>query len=190
MSEINLLQNEGKSGGENTGLIARLVSRLLILLLVLALLGYAGLYVYNMMTTKKLATVKDSVKADQSEALSNKDRNELVTRQEQMLQLKTFVDNHLYWSYLLPELARVTLKSAKYTAIEAHSDGNLNLSVTLPSYQEIDKYLQIFDLPEYNQQFSNVRIVNLSNVQTKDSVETQVELQLTFNPSYIKGRLK
>jgi hypothetical protein len=147
------------------------------------------MYVYGRLNNKKLTSIQSDIKSAQSEALNNKDRNELVTRQEQLKNLDGLIKKHLYWSYLLPELARVTLKSAQYTEIEAKSDGKLNLAVTLPNYEEVEKFMQMFDLPEYNQQFSNVRILDINNVQTNTTLQTELRLELNFNPEYIKGRL-
>lgn len=189
MSEINLLHTETADSGVNTGFAASLIARLLLILVIAAVVIYAALYFYTWRNNSKLASVNEQVKTLQAEALDNKDRNELVTRQEQLSELETLISKHVYWSYLLPELARVTLKSARYTEINADSTGKLNLSVSLPSYGDVEKYMQIFDLPEYNQQFSNVRIVGIDTVQKDDSIETLLRLELKFNPEYIKGRM-
>jgi hypothetical protein len=190
MSEINLLHTDSAdSSGVNNGLAATLLARLLLLLVILAIVFYAVLYFYNWQSNRTLTSVNSQIKSLQTEAVKNKDRNELVTRQEQLTKLETLIDKHLYWSYLLPELARVTLKSAHYTNITAKSDGKLQLSVSLPSYADVEKYMQIFDLPEYNQQFSNVRIVGIDTVQKETNIETLLRLELTFNADYIKGRL-
>ncbi len=190
MSEINLLHTDSSSVGGSSGIFATLAARLLLVILVAAMLGYAGLFAYSWKTEKDLEKVKQDVQTLQAEALANTDRNEVVTRQEQLIELETLITNHAYWSYLLPELARVTLKSARYTNIEADSTGKLNLAVSLPNYSEVEKYMQIFDLPEYNQQFSNVRIVGIDSVQKDTSIETLLRLQLTFNPEFIKGRME
>ena len=189
MSEINLLHSEQADSGINNSLAAILVARLLLILVIAAFVLYGVLFFYNWRTNNKLTTVKQEVQTLQAQTLADKDRNELVTRQEQLAQLETLIDQHVYWSYLLPELARVTLKSAHYTDIQADSTGKLNLTVSLPSYTDVEKYMQIFDLPEYNQQFSNVRIVGIDTVQKDNVVETKLRIQLTFNPAYIKGRL-
>lgn len=188
MPEINLLHNEPGASESDYGVVASIVSRLLMFFLLIVLVTFVVVFVYNMLGNRKLDSVRAEIKSAQAEALENEDRNELVTRQEQLQHLEKLVDNHVYWSYLLPELARVTLKSAKYSEIEAKSDGTLNLLVNLPNYEEIEKYMQIFDLPEYNQQFSNVRIVSINSVQTEGAIVTQLRLQLAFNPQYIKGR--
>ncbi len=188
MPEINLLHTDSAAAQSDYGVVARIVARLLMFFLFLVIIIFVILFVYNWLNNRNLNNVKADIKTAQASALENEDRNELVTRQEQLGHLEKLIDNHVYWSYLLPELARVTLKSAKYSEIEAKSDGTLNLLVNLPNYEEIEKYMQIFDLPEYNQQFSNVRIVSINSVQTEGSVVTQLRLQLTFNPQYIKGR--
>lgn len=189
MSEINLLHSDPSVGGRSSSFAAKFIARIILLLVVGVILLYAALYFYTWRNTSKIESVNQQVQTMQTEAMADTERNEVVTRQAQLIELETLIDNHLYWSYLLPELARVTLKSAKYTDIEAKSNGQLNLSVSLPNYGEVEKYMQIFDLPEYNQQFSNVRIIGIDTVQKETAIETLLRLQLTFNSEYIKGRM-
>lgn len=189
MSEINLLQSRIEEGGVNSNPIIKIVAKLLMLLVVVAVGLYITLIISSWLTKKKLVDVNKKIQNVQSSAIANKDRIELVTRQEQLSELETLIKNHKYWSVLLPELARVTLKTAKYSEIDAQDDGKLELSIKLPNYEEIEKFLQIFDLPEYNQQFSNVRIISINRVLTESRVETELNLELTFNPEFIKGKM-
>lgn len=189
MSEINLLHTDSKGSGVNTSFATTLLARLFLILVIIAVAIYAVLYFYTWKNSNSLKTVNAQVQKLETEALANKDRNELVTRQDQLSELETLISEHVYWSYLLPELSRVTLKSARYTKIEAGKDGKLSLAVNLPSYSDVEKYMQIFDLPEYNQQFSNVRISGISTVQKDEAIEVELRLQLTFNKEYIKGRM-
>lgn len=189
MAEINLLHSDQVDSGINSGFAAIFIARLLLILVIVAAVVYVLLYISTWRNGSKLATVNQEVQSLQAEVSANQDRNELVTRQEQLSELETLISKHVYWSYLLPELARVTLKSARYTEIEAESDGKLNLSVSLPSYGDVEKYMQIFDLPQYNQQFSNVRVMGIDTVQKDAAIEILLRVQLTFNPDYIKGRL-
>lgn len=188
MSEINLLHTDSADSGINNSFAARLVARLSMVLIIAAVVIYALLYFYTWRNHNKLTVVTEQTNTLQAKALANEGRNELVTRQEQLTQLETLIDNHAYWSYLLPELARVTLRSARYTAIKASNDGKLDLIVALPSYSDVEKYLQIFDLPEYYQQFSNVRIAGITTSNNDEKIETQLNLELTFNPEFIKGK--
>lgn len=189
MSEINLLQSRIEETGVSSNPFIKIIARLLMFLVVVAVGVYVALLINSWLTKKKLADVNEKIQNVQSSAIANKDRIELVTRQEQLGELETLIANHKYWSVLLPELARVTLKTAKYSEINAKDDGKLDLTVKLPNYEEIEKFLQIFDLPEYNQQFSNVKIISINRVLTESRVETELTLQLTFNPEFIKGKM-
>lgn len=189
MPDINLLQSRIEEGGVNSSSLARIISRVLMLLVLAVVASYILLLFAGWHAKSKLTEVNDKIQAVQASAIANKDRLELVTRQEQLSELETLVNNHTYWSYLLPELARVTLKTAKYSEIDAEDDGKLTLTATLPNYEEIEKFMQIFDLPEYNQQFSNVKILGINRVVSETSVATQLRVELTFNPQYIKGRM-
>ena len=189
MADINLLQSTTSSPALMVTKIKRVIARVLMIVLLVIVAGYGYLYFDLYQTNKNLTTTETAIAKAQSEALSNKDRSELITRQGQLKELDTLVKQHLYWSYLLPELARVTLKSAKYTAIDAGEEGKLNLTVSLPSYTDLEKFMQIFDLPAYNQQFSNVKIMSIGKTQQDAQVEISVRLELTFNPAYIKDRL-
>ena len=188
MPEINLLHTDSATSESDYGVVARVVAKLLTFFLALVVLIFILLFGYNWYNNNQLGKVEAKIKAAEAAALKNEDRNELVTRQEQLGHLEKLIDSHVYWSYLLPEMARVTLKSAKYTEIEAKSDGTLNLVVNLPNYEEIEKYMQIFDLPEYNKQFSNVKIISINTVGNEGALVTQLRLELTFDPQYIKGR--
>lgn len=189
MAEINLLQNRIEESGVNTSPIARAVAKILMLLVIVAIAVYGFLLFTNWRTKTKLVAVNQKIQTVQAAAIANKDRQELVTRQEQLSELETLIDKHTYWSYLLPELARVTIKTAKLTEIDAKDNGKLSLTATLSTYEDIEKFLQIFDLPEYNQQFSNVKIESINRIISESSVATELRLQLTFNPEYIKGRM-
>lgn len=188
MADINLLQNNSTEIGSEVDGFARIIAKVLVLVLGLVVVGYGVLFFLNMTMSKSLISVNQEVQSKQVASMTKPGRNEVITRQEQLSNLETLTKGHVFWSYLLPELARVTLHSAKYTSIEAKSDGKLNLSVILPSYAEVEKYIQIFDLPEYNQQFSNVRIVSINKKQTENAITYQLTIQLTFNTEYIKGR--
>ncbi len=189
MSDINLLQTPTQTNTLFISETKRFFARILMFVLLIAVVAYGYLYFDLWNTNKSIASTEKSITKSQSEAFANKDRLELLTRQGQAQQLDTLIKGHLYWSYLLPELARISLKSARYTSIEADGNGKLNLAVALPNYTDLEKFMQIFDLPEYNKQFSNVRIVSITKIQTETAVEVLVRLQLIFDPSFIKNRI-
>lgn len=189
MPDINLLQSSSDESGINSNAFSRVIARVMMFLVVVAIITFIGLAVDSWRNNRKLRDVNQKTQTIQSQAINNDGRDELVTRQEQLNELGTLIDDHVYWSYLLPELGSITLKTAKYTEIDADRDGKLILVANLPSYEDIDKFMQIFDLPEYNEEFSNVRIISISRVQSDDRIVTELRVQLTFNPEFIKDKI-
>ena len=112
----------------------------------------------------------------------------MITRQGQLQSVNGLIKNHMSWSYLLPELARVTLRSSSYTTISADSTGTLTMSVSAPNYSDLDQYLQVFNLPQFNQQFSDVKVLSVSKAQEGSNLTTQMRIELKFKPDFIRNR--
>lgn len=185
MSEINLLQTQTtfhqvKEKGKRW--LLRVAT--LVFLLTLALYGY--LFYRDWSGQNQIAEHQAVIAEAQTSLENNKERAELITRQGQLKSVNQLLDEHLFWSGVLPELARVTLSSAEYSVIETSEEGDLNLSVTVPTYADAEKYLQVFDLPEYNRYFSNVRVMALTRSQKDTSLQTTMRLQLTLDPALLK----
>ncbi len=185
MADINLLETQStvsvvKIQGK------RWIFRLAMLFLVLVVGMYGYLLFSSWRIDSRLSIAQAQIKKAQDSLSGNKQRSELITRQAQITNINKLLDSHLYWSTFLTELSRVTLAQAQYSNIEVDKEGHLNLTVTVPSYAEAEKYLQVFDLPEYNKQFSNVKVMSLSKIQQSDLIKTTMRLQLTLNPELLK----
>lgn len=189
MADINLLGSDSqKFNIAQTS--AHLIVKILLGVLVVVILYYAYLRIQISRTQNSVRTLQAQTAAIEAEALNQKERGEVVTRQGQLQNLDSLIKNHLYWSPLLPELARVTLKSASYATFNADGTGVLNIDVTVPSYADADKYIQVFDLPQFNQQFSDVKILSINKVQEGNTVQIGMKLQLKFNPEFIRKTLQ
>lgn len=187
MPDINLLStNSQHSSYANTG--AGLAVKILGVLLVLVLLYWGYLAYAVSQAHKDLATMTAKTAQVQSDAMNRKERNELITRQGQLQSLDGLIKNHMSWSYMLPELARVTLRSSSYTTISVDTAGLLTMTVNAPNYSDLDEYLQVFNLPQFNQQFSDVKVLSINKTQEGSNLETQMRLQLKFNPDFIRNR--
>lgn len=185
MAEINLLDSQAHSSvirAQGKLWLLRIVTAAFILVVV----SYLVLLVYNLIIDKNINQAKATVAQYQSQFNDNKKREELITRQGQLKNVNQLLSAHRYWSPLLPELARVTLTSAKYTSITVDSKGGLELTVSTPSYSEAEKFLQVFDLPQYNKEFSNVKVMALTKSQDGNLLQTTMRLHLTLNPDIFK----
>lgn len=185
MADINLLDNpSGASQIRQKG--AKWASRIVGLVLLLSLLAYGFLFYRSWSLNNKIEESQAKIDEYKADFKNNEQREELLTRQEQLKNANQLIEKHMYWSALLPELAKVTLTSAKYTTIQTNSEGILDLTITVPSYTEAEKYLQVFDLPEYNKNFSNVRVKSLTKTQQDDLLKTTLNIELTLSPELLK----
>lgn len=184
MAQINLLDGEQTRGFKRNGY--SLLSKGMLVLLLLVALFYGYLYIRQGSIQKQINQVREKTAEAQAEATSNTDRNELITRQGQLAALNPLIDDHVYWSGLLPELARISLRQSSYVSISAAANGNLVMSVEMPTYADLDKFLQVFDLPEYNKQFRDVRVLSISKGAEEGSVSYVMRVQLAFNKDFIK----
>jgi len=185
MAQINLLDSEAQTRFKGHGY--SWLARAMGVILVLVVLSYVYFYFHQRSLQNKINQVRGKTVTAQNEITANTARNELLTRQGQLISLNPLIKNHVYWSGLLPELARVSLRQSTYSSIEAISNGNLILSIKLPTYADMDKFLQIFDLPEYNRQFSNVRVLSINKAAEEGQISYLMRVQLTFNPDFIKN---
>ena len=137
---------------------------------------------------KQITQTQTKINNEKQEALSTQNRDQLLVRQQQIKSLQGIIASHPYWSQMFPELAKVTLKTASYSSLRVGLADNLNLSVTVPSLADLDKYMMVFDQPEFNKNFYNIRINGFTKVQgigaAAPSVQFQVEM--SYNPSLIQ----
>lgn len=187
MSEINLLKTTTATTTDVGSKVTRIAIRALLGILILVIGFYVFLFLAQWSTNKKIRIANEAVQQVQTEVMNNKARQEVVTRQGQVKAANDLIANHSYWSKLLPELARISLSSASYSSISADADGKLSLIVKVSSYSDLEKFMQIFDLPAYNQQFSNVKLVSVNKIQQDATIVLSAGIELTFDPNYLKA---
>lgn len=153
-----------------------------------ALIIYYGWLNYSSSKlTKEILTTQQKLKQEANDALAISQRDEVLTRQLQLKTLQGAIGQHVYWSQLLPELARVTLKTASYTSLKVGDDSTLSLNASVPTLGDLDKYLQVFDRPEFNKYFSNVRIGGYSKAQGIEGGPGRLtfDVVMNFDPSVL-----
>jgi len=189
VAEINLLkQNVPKSGYGNN--LPSLLVKFLVVLGV-GLVGYWGfLYFNSRKVANEVESTQTALEAAKAQAVNFKDRNEILTRQAQLKTLDSLITGHPYWSHLLPALAKVTLKTSSYSAIRANGDGNIILSVRVPSLQDLDKYLQVFDLQQFNQNFSDVRIGAFHEEPNGQTTNIRFDVKMKYNTTVLNYNSK
>lgn len=165
--------------------------RLLLGVFGLALLGvfcYYGWLVFSSYSIdRQLADLRVKMNDESQTALSNPRRNELLTRQLQLKDLNSLVAGHLYWSQIFPVLAKVTLKKASYDSVTINPQANtLSLSAQVPTLADLDKYMQVFNFPQFNKYFSNVRISGFTLVQGMAGSAVKFNVNMNYDPNLVQ----
>jgi hypothetical protein len=188
MAQINLLK-QTSSSGKGGGLRDRTVKIFvrLFLIILLALVGYYGwLFFLSRSIDGKIAFAQTQIAEQTQQALNLTGRGELLTRQQQLQNLNSLVAAHVYWSQIFKPLADATLNTASYSSFQVGTGNDLILSATVPSLTDLDKYMQVFNLPQINRNFSNIRISGFTIAQGKNSSGVKFNVQMQYNPNLIQ----
>jgi len=185
MPQINLLKQKTSSQ-----VFLDYFPPLMVKILAVAVLVLVGVYVWKYVQARDLAKQiveeQQAVSDTTQKAGSVPNRNEIYTRQAQLAAYNQLLGKHVYWSAVLPALAKSTLKGASYSSISMTNEGTLTLTVTVPSLDSIDQYLQVFDQPEIYQNFYNLRIGAFRKIETAGGESYQFDAQLDFNPALLE----
>lgn len=185
MAQINLLKQK-KATIDIWQVVTSLTVKLLAVVLVLLVCYYIYLFIQAKNTENNISVVESKIQDDRKALAVITNRDELFTRQQQLTELQSLLKSHEYWSGLLPVLKVSTLNQANYAAIRALADGNISMTLSVPSVEELDKFLQVFDLPAVYKNFSDVRIGSIAKSQTVNGIATSVEVRMKYNPAILQ----
>jgi hypothetical protein len=185
VAQINLLK-QSSTASNTWDNLPKILARLLIFVLIILVGYYAWLVIDTQSIASKTTSTQAEINLDKQKALSTAGRGEVLTRQLQLKDFQDLLAQHLYWSQLMPVIADATLKKATYSSLKVDGEGLLTLAVNVPTLEDLDKYLQVFDLPQVNKYFSNVRISSYRKVQGPNSTGIAFEVNMNYNKSVIK----
>src|SRR4051812_31708961 len=114
MSDINLLQSNKTESHDSSKLI-QVLNIVGMVILVLALIAAAVVYFGSRSTAKKISDLNDKVAQARTSIQTIAAYPVLVSEQTKIKDLKILLDKHLDWSQVLPDIFKVTLKSASYS---------------------------------------------------------------------------
>ncbi len=187
MPQINLL---GQDAQRNPAAFSKgpvYIVRLFSVIFLLILLGWGYLFFKVRADKNELEKTEAQVEAVQKEILAMPTWREVIVRQGQIRAAEDLLAGQEIWSRLLPELARVTLKSASYISFSADANGVARMSVTVPSYKEFDQFLQVFDLPQFSSNFSRITVSSVGKYQQGDTQSVKFDIAAKYNQSFLKA---
>lgn len=184
MAQINLLKQNQPSSFSRFGIFP--ILNYVAIAGILALLGFYGWeYFQNKQADKKNQELASVILQQKQELSSISNRDELFSRQAQLKGYDELIAAHPYWSQVLPELAKVTLKRASYMSIKIDNQGIMDLSVQVPTMADLEKFLQVFDSAKLNKYFRDLRISGISKIQDEAENYIKVDVQLKYDASLL-----
>lgn len=156
-------------------------------LVFIGVVGYYGwMFVRLGQIEKNIVTKQQDITNVKNEVTTIKNRGELYTRQAQLKSLDTLIEKHSYWSNIFPALAKSTFKKAAYSTMSLTNDGNVTISVVVPTLEDVDKFMQVFDQPEVMDNFSSLRVGSFHKAQDEDRVVYRFDVRFQFNPAVLQ----
>ena len=187
MPQINLLGQDAQRSPAAFSKGPVYIVRLFSIIFLLILLGWGYLFFKVRADKNELERTEAQVEAVQKEILAMPTWREVIVRQGQIRAAEDLLAGQEIWSRLLPELARVTLKSASYISFSADANGVARMSVTVPSYKEFDQFLQVFDLPQFSSNFSRITVSSVGKYQQGDTQSVKFDIAAQYNSSFLKA---
>ena len=188
MAQINLLKQNTRSNTMWQHWPSFVVKFLA--LIVVGLVTYYGwIWYQSNQVADAISKENAAITAGQKDLATIPGQEELWTRQAQLKELAVLLGQHPNWTALFPALAKVTLTKAGYLSMNTLPDGSLSLMATVPSMDDLDKFLQIFDLPEVNQNFSNVKLGSISKTQVGNSLVIKFDVRLKYSTALLNQPL-
>lgn len=183
MAQINLLSGQSHKTQLPWQQMMQILVKVLSGIAVVSLLAWAYLFFSTRATETKIFNTQNDIKQSSQKLVSLPERKEVIARQGQLKAYNTLVTNQTHWStFFATKLAPVTLKSARYISLNAQNNGNLRFSVSVPTYSDLDKFLQVFDSDKLNKVFSEIKVVSLAKSQSGDKLDIRFDVTMKYNP--------
>jgi len=141
MAEINLLKDSSQSKKSYTleGPTKSIALSVTIGLLVLEAALYGGLFWYHRNQDNKIvAADRRASEVNLEISKTSTERKEAISYQNRLKTLGTLLDHHLFWTAMMAELERVSLKTAIFTEIfYVPGETQISLGGRVSSYTEL-----------------------------------------------------
>jgi hypothetical protein len=187
MAQINLLNKTGSTKRDIGSVVSVIIAGVVTFAFAASIVYYAFLYIKARQINAQTISTQNKILKNQQIIKSMVKRDEIITRQGQLKELVQLYKNRLVWSNLIPEVARITLKQAKYLSLQATAEGKLDMQVLTTDLSNLDKFLSVFEDPRYNRCITDVKMTSLSRSQSVDNLETKFGLQVSYNPKLLKS---
>lgn len=142
MQEINLLQTKIKDRNTASEKRNNLVITMLSIILVILALVTGGFFFLAKTNVSKTAQV-DQENTDLRTKLDARknDMSAAIAFQAQLINIRTVLAGHIYWSVFLDELAKTTYTKTEFKSFLADSNGKIHAEGQVPTYTDMGKLI-------------------------------------------------
>jgi hypothetical protein len=185
MPEINLLQGNVNTSGNSTA--TRIVFGVLGAIVLLAAAG-SGAYFYeqNSSVNSQIASTVAAQAAAQSSVTADKNYKSFTTTQQDLSSLTTLFGSHVGWTSLIPKFSSATLKAVSFSNFKAAIGGGVDVSGSAPSFADLDKMMQGFQLPDFSPFISSVSLVSIGLAHSSAGNSVSFSVHVNVNPATLK----
>lgn len=142
MADINLLQSNHPRKAPEGGAVPNSLNYIGAGILVIVVILSAALWYLAGNVKKQDDSILAQTQQTKHSVTSMPSYKTFVSEQNSLKGLSFLVQNHQDWSLAVPKIAGVTLKTAAYSSITLNQDGTATLQGTIPSYADLDRYMQ------------------------------------------------
>lgn len=182
MPDINLLKGHKMPQGMQPAMTiphgtGKAILIVLLILVVLELGLYGVLQVKKNNVESEIVQKEEEISQLKSAIDSQADEiNEAIAGQFTVATFSTLLESHIYWTKVLEEIGKVTLKTVSFKSLQAGS-GEAEFLVTgsATNFSEVGKFLLGF---ETSKNFKNVKLLSTNPGQTFGTVQFEVKVQM------------
>jgi len=188
MADINLLQASQPNEKQSVRWM-RYFNITSYVILGLAVIGAGAAYfITNKSSQQKYQLI--SQMNDQVSAIQNlKDYQTLIASQVKVANLNYLLNSHVDWTQVLPKFFAATYKGTSFNRFSVNDqDGSdiVSISGTVPSFVDLDKMIQGFQLADFNSYIRDVKLVNVGLSAAGDHPGISFSMNITFNRDLLK----
>jgi len=180
VNQINLLNQNNKEKVDSYSLLSGIASFLGFVFLIV-LLAYGGTYIYTLKLGSDIKQIKSDIITKQNSPEVKQVRDEVLTKQGQIEEVRKLVESRTDWSGVIPRLALSTLRGAVYQNVTVGRDGKVKLSVLLPDYGELDKFLSAFSASIDPNTFKNPKVISVGRANDNSGLGVTAIIEVDYD---------
>lgn len=141
MADINLLSNNHPQKAPEGGAVPHSLNYIGAVIFIVVVILCGGAWYFSAHALTQEQNVQSQTQQVQQSVISMPNYSAFISQQDSLQGLSFLIQNHTDWSQPTNQIAGITLKSVSYTSITINQDGTGTFEGLVPSYAELDKYL-------------------------------------------------